>query len=173
MKRKRHTPEQIVRKLREGDRLLNEGEDLTEVLRASRGLGVELESVAGPRRGHESQRSETAQGTRGRERPVEEAARGGRAGQGHAEGVGGGKLLTPDRRRRAVCRLQDRFGVSERRACRVAGQHRSTQRIRPRPRPDDDAELRGRLRETRAGVSTVGLQDGDAGGAPGRLAGEP
>ena len=33
MKRHRHTPEQIVRKLREGDRLLNEGRDLTEVLR--------------------------------------------------------------------------------------------------------------------------------------------
>jgi putative transposase len=33
MKRNRHTPEQIVRKLREGDRLLNEGKDLTEVLR--------------------------------------------------------------------------------------------------------------------------------------------
>ena len=34
MKRHRHTPEQIVRKLREGDRLLNEGTDLAEVLRA-------------------------------------------------------------------------------------------------------------------------------------------
>jgi putative transposase len=33
MKRHRHTPEQIVRKLREGDRMLNEGKDLTEVLR--------------------------------------------------------------------------------------------------------------------------------------------
>jgi len=33
MKRHRHTPEQIVRKLREGDRLLNEGTDLAEVLR--------------------------------------------------------------------------------------------------------------------------------------------
>ena len=33
MKRKRHTPEQIVRRLREGDRMLNEGTDLTEVLR--------------------------------------------------------------------------------------------------------------------------------------------
>jgi Transposase len=33
MKRHRHTPEQIVRKLREADRLLNEGKDLTEVLR--------------------------------------------------------------------------------------------------------------------------------------------
>ena len=31
--RHRHTPEQIVRKLREGDRLLNEGKDITEVVR--------------------------------------------------------------------------------------------------------------------------------------------
>jgi hypothetical protein len=34
MKRHRHTPEQVVRKLREGERLLNDGKDLTEVLRA-------------------------------------------------------------------------------------------------------------------------------------------
>ena len=33
MKRHRHTPEQVVRKLREGERLLNEGKDLVEVLR--------------------------------------------------------------------------------------------------------------------------------------------
>ncbi len=33
MKRHRHTPEQAIRKLREGERLLNEGTDLTEVLR--------------------------------------------------------------------------------------------------------------------------------------------
>ena len=33
MKRRRHTPEQAVRKVREGERLLNEGRDLTEVLR--------------------------------------------------------------------------------------------------------------------------------------------
>ena len=33
MKRHRHTPEQAVRKVREGERLLNEGRDLTEVLR--------------------------------------------------------------------------------------------------------------------------------------------
>ena len=33
MKRHRHTPEQIVRKLREGDRMLNEGKDITEVVR--------------------------------------------------------------------------------------------------------------------------------------------
>ena len=34
MKRKRHTAEQAIRKLREGERHLNEGEPLGEVLRA-------------------------------------------------------------------------------------------------------------------------------------------
>jgi hypothetical protein len=68
MKRKRHTPEQIVRKLREGDRLRNEGKDLSDAARA-RGVGVEVESVAGPIRRHEGQRSEAVEGARGRETP--------------------------------------------------------------------------------------------------------
>ena len=33
MARRRHTPEQVVRKLREADRLLAEGKDVTEVAR--------------------------------------------------------------------------------------------------------------------------------------------
>ena len=33
MKRHRHTPEQAVRKLQEGERMLSEGKDLTDVLR--------------------------------------------------------------------------------------------------------------------------------------------
>jgi putative transposase len=43
--------------------------------------------------------------------------------------------------------LVDRFGVSQRRACRVAGQHRSTQRLATRPRPAEEEKLRRRLRE--------------------------
>jgi putative transposase len=42
--------------------------------------------------------------------------------------------------------LRDRFGVSERRACTAVGQHRSTQRLDPPVRSDDDAELRAWLR---------------------------
>jgi putative transposase len=41
--------------------------------------------------------------------------------------------------------LRDRLGVSERWACRVVGQHRSTQRREP-VRADDDAVLRAELR---------------------------
>jgi putative transposase len=42
--------------------------------------------------------------------------------------------------------LRGRFGVSERRACRVIGQHRSTQRLASPPLPDSEAELRAWLR---------------------------
>ena len=41
--------------------------------------------------------------------------------------------------------LQDRLKLSERRACEIAGQHRSTQRHEPKVVPDDEA-LRRRLR---------------------------
>ncbi len=42
--------------------------------------------------------------------------------------------------------LCERFGVSERRACRVTGQYRSTQRRPRRPRPAEEDKLRRRLR---------------------------
>lgn len=56
-------------------------------------------------------------------------------------------MVTPERRRRAAVVLVERFGVSERRACRVVGQHRSTQRRSPRPRPEVEDKLRARLRQ--------------------------
>src|SRR3954452_15643161 len=45
--------------------------------------------------------------------------------------------------------LQDRFGVSERWACRVVGQHRSTQRHQP-DRVDADQVVKALLREISA-----------------------
>jgi putative transposase len=42
--------------------------------------------------------------------------------------------------------LRDRFGVSQRRACTVVGQHRSTQRLDPPVPTDEGAELRAWLR---------------------------
>jgi putative transposase len=53
--------------------------------------------------------------------------------------------VSPARRRRAVAMLRGRLGVSERWACRVVGQHRSTERYQP-TRADDDAALRAELR---------------------------
>jgi putative transposase len=58
--------------------------------------------------------------------------------------------VSPERRRRAVSVLQQRFGVSQRRACRVVGQHRSTQR-KPASTPSGTERLlRERLRRISA-----------------------
>jgi hypothetical protein len=43
--------------------------------------------------------------------------------------------------------LVDRFGVSQRRACRVVGQHRSTQRLTCRPRRAEEDKVRRMLRQ--------------------------
>ena len=56
-------------------------------------------------------------------------------------------MVSPDRRRIAVVRLQERFGASERLCCRVVGQHRSTQRRAKRIADDAERALRTRLRE--------------------------
>ncbi|WP_445322699.1 IS3 family transposase [Roseobacter sp. HKCCD7870] len=49
-----------------------------------------------------------------------------------------GKLLSPARRRACIDHVRSQFQVSERRACRVLGQHRSTQRHIPKGRADED-----------------------------------
>jgi len=53
--------------------------------------------------------------------------------------------VSPARRRRAVEHLQRTLGVSQRWACRLAGQQRSTQRHQP-AEPDRDRVLRAELR---------------------------
>ena len=51
----------------------------------------------------------------------------------------GGKLLSPSRRRQCVDHAKEIFGVSLRRACRVLGHPRSTQRYEPSPLDDEKA----------------------------------
>ncbi|NDV50655.1 IS3 family transposase [Salipiger sp. PrR003] len=48
-----------------------------------------------------------------------------------------GKLLSPSRRRECVEHVRQTLGISERRACRVLGQHRSAQRKPPQGREDE------------------------------------
>jgi hypothetical protein len=49
-----------------------------------------------------------------------------------------GKLLSPARRRACIDHVRSELKVSERRVCRVLGQHRSTQRRIPRGRDDEE-----------------------------------
>jgi len=47
MKRKRHTPEQIIRKLRTAEQLLNQGQSVADVCRALEVLAPAYHSTAG------------------------------------------------------------------------------------------------------------------------------
>ena len=120
MKRRRHTPEQVVRKLREADRLLGEGRELPEVwkhLEVSEATYHRWRAQFGGMKADDVKRlkeleAENAQAQADRRRSG--------AGEPGAEGDPG-KLVSPSRRRRAVLMLQDRLGLSERRACRYVG----------------------------------------------------
>lgn len=56
--------------------------------------------------------------------------------------------MSPARRRAAVAHLVRKFPVSERRACRVVGQHRSSQRYEPVP-GDFEVKLVAAMRRDR------------------------
>src|SRR5262249_56514597 len=87
-----------------------------------------------------------ARGGGGRDRPPQAPRR--RAGPGQADAPGGRakKVVTADQRRQAVRCLQERFGVAQRRACRVLGQPRSTQRQAKKTR-EEEARLVSRMLE--------------------------
>ncbi len=84
-----------------------------------------------------SQPGEAHEGAGKRECSPEEI--GGGSGVGHSDFEAGvlGKFLSPPRRQQAVEHVRQVSGVSERRACRVLGQSRSTQRGRALPQRDE------------------------------------
>ena len=122
MKRRRHTPEQIVRKLREVERLLGEGQTIAE---AAKQVEISEQTYHRWRNQYGGMKADDAKRLRELERE-NARAEADRRRQGtryrRAQGDRPGKLVGPSRRREAVCMLQDRLGLSERRACRVTGQ---------------------------------------------------
>ena len=118
-------------------------------MQADWGIGQDLLPLAEGIRRDEDESSQAAQGTRAGEHPAQASA--GRCGtrQGDLEGGRKPKLLSPARRRRTVEHVRGTLGhdaVSQRRACRVLGQPRSTQRHECRV-PDDEPPLVKRMVE--------------------------
>jgi putative transposase len=96
-------------------------------------------------RGPGERPGEEAEGDGEGERPPEEACGGPLPGQLHTAGGLPGKLLSPAKRRLAVEHVRDALGrgaVSERRACGVLGQVRSTQRRGHSPPADEPGLVR-------------------------------
>ena len=136
---KRFTVEQIVAKLREAERLQGQGMTIPQVCKR---LQISEQTFYRWRIKYGALKEDEAQRLKGlgAGECAAEADRG-RAGVGHldAQGPRSGKILSPARRRDAVAHLTRKYRVSERRACRLVGQHRSTQRYVPLP---DDFEAR-------------------------------
>ncbi|MCY3863670.1 MAG: IS3 family transposase [bacterium] len=144
--RGRHTPEQIVRKLRGAGLLLGGGASVADV---ARHLGVSEQTFHRWRNQCGGMRADDV------ERLKELEAENARLKRIVADKeleidawkeIGPGEMVGPPQRRRAVEMLQERLGVSQRRACRIVGRHRSTQRYEP-AEPGPDWDLRAELRE--------------------------
>jgi transposase InsO family protein len=139
-RRKTHTPEEIVAKLRQVEVLAAQGKPVAEAVRT---IGVTEATYYRWRAEYGGLKLDQVRRLKEREREKRAAAQGGvglDAREGHPEGGRFGKILSPARRRACVEHVERRLGVSERRACAVLGQHRSTQRKTPRT-PDDEAAL--------------------------------
>ncbi len=140
MKQRHHTPEQVIRKLAEGEKLLGEGQSIEEV---ARHLEITVSTWHRWRNQYGGMKADDAKKLKELERENMRLKLIG----GHRPPSHHWKLLTPDRRRRAVAALQEQFGVSERRACKVVGQPRSTQRLSSPIPTDEELALRAFLRD--------------------------
>ena len=92
----------------------------------------------------------------------------GPVGQGDSEGSPGGKLLSPARRRQAVEHVRQKRDVSQRRACQVLCQPRSSQRYQAKKPPEEEKRLLRRMHELvrkypRYGYRMIGAKLGQEG----------
>jgi len=117
-------------------------------LQVARSHRADVLSLASDVRWHETRDGQAAESLGERERKAEEDGRRASPRYGDSQGGCQWKLVNPERRRRTVSAVRNRLGrerISERRACRVLGQPRNTQRYQSR-RVDDEPRL---LREMR------------------------
>jgi transposase-like protein len=114
----RHSVEQIIAKLREVEKLTGQG---MTIPMAAKKVGITDQTFYRWRIRYGALKEDEAKRLLLLE---QENSR-------HAAGSATGEILSPARRRDAVVYVVKRHKVSERRACKVVGQHRSTQRYSP------------------------------------------
>ncbi|WP_390620736.1 IS3 family transposase [Gimesia algae] len=136
-RRKRHNPEQIVRKLRDADAMLNAGKDLASVLQT---LEVSESTYLRWRNQYGGMKSEEAKRLKQLEdenKRLKELVADLSLDNKMLKYISEGNWLNPSRKRAAVNAIQSEFHVSERRACVALDQPRSTQRYQSSPRSDE------------------------------------
>ncbi|MDE0383537.1 MAG: IS3 family transposase [Defluviicoccus sp.] len=138
MARKRYKPEEIVSLLRQAEVLHGQGLSMADAIRQ---LGISEVTFYRWRKEYAGMSGDQLRRLKELEKENERLRRAVSdltLDKQILKEAGRGKLLSPSRRRQCIDHVCDRLGVSERRACRVLGQHRSAQRRIPRGRDDED-----------------------------------
>ena len=138
-KRRRYGAEEIIARLREAAVHLAQGQTVGQTARQ---LGISEQTYYRWRREYGGMRVDQAKRLKGagaRSRAAQAPGRRPAARQLDPARGGPGQLLSPAKRRRAVAHVRAAQQVSERRACRVIGQARATQRYVPRESPNERA----------------------------------
>ncbi|HEX2239081.1 MAG TPA: IS3 family transposase [Gammaproteobacteria bacterium] len=146
MARKRHKPEEIVAKLRQVEVLTAQGTSVAEAIRA---IGVTEVTYYRWRQEYGGLKSDQVRRMKELEKEnqrLRQAVADLTLAKLILQEAAPGKLLSPARRRACIEQVRLTLKVSERRACRALGQHRSTQRKLPRGR-EDEAQLTADLIE--------------------------
>ncbi|MFC3303913.1 IS3 family transposase [Parvularcula lutaonensis] len=136
---KRYKPEEIISKLREAEVLLAEGVSVGEVVRR---LGVTPVTYYRWRKEYGGMKVDQAKRLKDLEKENARLKRllaDAELDKAILKEAAFGKLVGPSRKRQFIEHACTELGVSERRACRVVGQHRSTQWRKPQKLDDEDA----------------------------------
>ena len=145
MTRRRHTPDQIIRKLSEGNKLLAGGTELDEVCRhleIADSTWHRWVAQFGGMKADDAKRLKELERENARLKKLSRIRR----SISTCSRSWPRETSTPTAAATRIVVLRDRFGVSERRASAVVGQHRSTQRLDPPTPSDEEATLRSWLR---------------------------
>jgi putative transposase len=140
MKRSRFSEEQIIGILKEHDA----GVSVADLCRKHWVSDASIYNWKARFGGMDVSEARRLKGLEDGERAAEAASGGRHARQCGAEGPRGKEMVTPAAKRKAVARLKDAFGMSERRACKAIGCCRMT--VRYEPSRSDDRELRERMK---------------------------
>ncbi|MEM7188429.1 MAG: IS3 family transposase [Pseudomonadota bacterium] len=136
---RRYKPEEIISKLRDAEVLLAGGVSVGEVVRR---LGVTQVTYYRWRKEYGGMKVDQAKRLKDLEKENARLKRllaDAELDKAILKEAAFGKLVGPSRKRQFIEHACGEFGVSQRRACRVVGQHRSTQWRKPQKLDDEDA----------------------------------
>ena len=157
---RRHTPEQVIAKVRQGQKMLNDGHPMIEVVKELQVTEATwyrwLNQYGSEKNAEASKRTKELEKENARlKRLLAEKE----LAIDILNEVAKGKILSPEPRRRAVRMAVEKFGASERFACKILGQNRSAFRKKKPDTSFEETRLRGRPTRHRDQAPDMGMAE--------------